>query len=77
MATGTVASSVQQFLGMLCLVLLWTSVARPAAALYTPTCLGPCSAVPNCNDACVTKGFPKGGVCLGFTKTDLACCCTS
>ncbi|KAL6340170.1 hypothetical protein AAG906_040606 [Vitis piasezkii] len=36
--------------------------------------LGPCPDFPDCNKACISKGFPKGGVCMGFSGTPPACC---
>ncbi|KAK8480124.1 hypothetical protein V6N13_036783 [Hibiscus sabdariffa] len=77
---------VEQISGiLLCLILLWNLVAVPVGvgvgvgvgAINAPVCLGNCSAVPDCHQACIDKGFPKGGVCLGFSFSDLACCCTS
>ncbi|KAK8557597.1 hypothetical protein V6N13_007953 [Hibiscus sabdariffa] len=73
---------VEQIWGiLLCLILLRNLVAVPVGvgvgAFNAPVCLGNCSAVPDCHQACIDKGFPKGGVCLGFSFSDLACCCTS
>ncbi|KAL1162109.1 hypothetical protein V6Z11_A07G179600 [Gossypium hirsutum] len=79
MRKGDVANLiVQQVLGILCLILIWNLVAGPVDvdAINVPPCLGPCSAIPNCHQSCIDKGFPKGGVCIGFSFEDLACCCT-
>ncbi|XP_050208913.1 defensin-like protein 81 [Mercurialis annua] len=61
---------------LLCFVLLLISEAGPAAALGpNPSCIGACSAVPNCNESCLSKGFGKGGNCMGFGGSPLSCCC--
>lgn len=38
-------------------------------------CIGPCKNAANCNQSCISQGFQKGGVCVGFSISDLACCC--
>ncbi|GKU86143.1 hypothetical protein SLEP1_g707 [Rubroshorea leprosula] len=75
MATAKVATFTHQpsFMGILFLVLIFTT--GLTSALQAPTCLGPCSAVSNCQASCVAKGFPNGGVCAGFLGSGLACCC--
>jgi len=50
----------------------------PIAALFIePACItiGRCSS--HCNQKCISKGYPKGGVCMGFKISDLACCCNN
>ncbi|KAK4573344.1 hypothetical protein RGQ29_031348 [Quercus rubra] len=62
------------FLGFLCIALL--SASDPIAALsIVPVCIGPCS--PDCNQKCISMGFPKGGVCIGNQISKLACCCNN
>ncbi|KAL4596775.1 hypothetical protein ACB092_12G187300 [Castanea dentata] len=61
------------FLGFLCIALLSSD---PIAALFIePICIGPCSS--HCNQKCKSKGYPKGGVCMGDKISDLACCCNN
>lgn len=39
-------------------------------------CIGDCSEFKNCNQACIDKGYPIGGFCLGSSILQLTCCCT-
>jgi hypothetical protein len=52
-------------------------VAEPVAALYREQiCLGVCPGDWQCNKNCIKWGYPKGGVCIGFSTSDhLLCCC--
>ena len=43
-------------------------------ALNAPPCLGLCPNFPDCHKACISKGFPKGGACLGFSGSPPASC---
>ncbi|KAI4354459.1 hypothetical protein L6164_003319 [Bauhinia variegata] len=72
------ATSVSQFyiVGILFLVLVFAS--GPAIGFYVPgyNCQWSCSSGPAaCNSLCTGKGFKEGGECMGFSASDLACCC--
>ena len=55
------------------LVILIVLMADPIAALFNEhVCLGPCS---NCDQKCISKGYPEGGMCVGHQPSDLECCC--
>lgn len=41
-------------------------------------CQGPCLNFPDCNEACLAKGFPEGGKCTASGPgAPLACCCNA
>ncbi|KAK8979800.1 hypothetical protein V6N11_066003 [Hibiscus sabdariffa] len=64
MTGGKIASVlVKQILGIICLILLCNLVSEPVGVgAFNPVpCLGNCSEFPDCNQACIKKGFPKGG----------------
>ncbi|KAK8489141.1 hypothetical protein V6N12_030628 [Hibiscus sabdariffa] len=63
MTGGKIASVlVKQILGIICLILLCNLVSEPVGVgAFNPVpCLGNCSEFPDCNQACIKKGFPKG-----------------
>ncbi|KAI5315591.1 hypothetical protein L3X38_044767 [Prunus dulcis] len=73
MAAG---GKVSPFVRFLCIALLLASVAGPAGALrITEICQGPCSDFPDCRGTCISKKFPKGGLCMGYGTQPPACCC--
>ncbi|KAM6564966.1 hypothetical protein CsatB_024964 [Cannabis sativa] len=62
-------------MGFLCIALLLASTG-PAEAINLPViCLGPCSN--SCNSDCISKGYSKGGACLGQRVSDMSCCCNN
>ncbi|GKV50843.1 hypothetical protein SLEP1_g57526 [Rubroshorea leprosula] len=66
------------FLGMLFLILLFTSGPAPAQGLGPEICLGLCkNAQPDCHTFCVSRGFPKGGACLKLGESEFICCCNN
>ncbi|KAL4308045.1 hypothetical protein GQ457_01G056370 [Hibiscus cannabinus] len=78
MAGGEIASVlVKQILGFICLILLCNLISEPVGvgARREPFCLGKCSEVPHCNQACIKKGFLMGGECMGVSLAHLTCCC--
>ncbi|KAL2957647.1 hypothetical protein AAZX31_18G160800 [Glycine max] len=55
--------------GILCIVLVLTSVTCLDDDPEDLFCLGPCS--PFCNHDCIVRGYKYGGACFAY----IMCCC--
>ncbi|KAG6575964.1 hypothetical protein SDJN03_26603, partial [Cucurbita argyrosperma subsp. sororia] len=78
MASSFAMRSSFSFLLCMAFVLIAGLGTRPGSAInLAVVCLGPCSKIPNCENACINAGHAKGGECLGFFKDPPSCCCNS
>ncbi|KAF8394198.1 hypothetical protein HHK36_020405 [Tetracentron sinense] len=79
MATGNVSSVVKHLTAVIIVVtlLLNSAQAMDQNAAEWKYCQGPCSNFGDCNQTCLTRGFPNGGKCVEpGPGAPLACCCS-